>query len=380
MSESALFPTGMPDLSKLYDNTIAGFADSPIIFGSGQLGRRVAGLLKTHDITPIAFTDNNEKLWGSEIDGIRVFSPAEAVRLYGHSHPFIVAIGTVGFQGFANALQAKGVRMILPYHQLAWKFPDTFLPYYFLDTPENWIHHRHCVEAAYQLLHDDLSRSEFARQSLWRCTGDDNLIKDHTTGLHYFREDLFQLPENPIFVDCGAYDGDSIMEWIHFTKSEFSKVYAFEPDPDNLQRLNQTVSGLSTYLQERIRILPNATGSSAGVERFEVGRGVGSSISQAGEYDVQVVTLDETFADKPISMLKMDIEGAEFETLVGARQIIQRDRPILTICIYHHQKDLWRIPLYVASITTDYRFHIRRHTDTWFETVLYAIPNELAVD
>lgn len=382
MPANSLFPAELTDLSRLYDNSIAGLNSSPVIFGCGHLGRGLAVQLKIRGITPVALSDNNEMLWGQKIDGIPVLSPAEASHLYNQSHPFIVAVATVGFHVLANALQARGVRSVVPYHQLAWKFPDSFLPYYFLDTQENWFNHRHrhCIEAAYQLLYDDISRSEFARQSQWRCTGDESLIKGHTTGLHYFREELFQLPGNPIFVDCGAYDGDSIMEWIGFTKSEFSKVYAFEPDPGNLQRLYQTVSGLGRDLSERISIQPYATGSSAGVARFDVGQGVGSSISKASEHEVQVVTLDEIFADKPVSMIKMDIEGSEFETLVGARQTIQKDRPILTICIYHHQKDLWRIPLYIASITTDYRFYIRRHMDTWFETVLYAIPNELAVD
>ena len=379
MQEMALFPAELPDLSLLYDQSTTGFDPSPVIFGCGQLGRRVADRLSQRGITPIAFTDNNEKLWGQMVQGIPVLPPAEAIRAYGESHPMILAIATAGFHAFENEMTARGVRLVVPYHQFAWKFPDTFLPYYFLNTQENWVRNRPCIEAVWQLLGDDISRLEFARQSMWRCTGDDRLIRDHTTGLQYFRADLFELPENPVLVDCGAFDGDTLRDWIDFRGTRFEKAIAFEPDPENYQRLQQTIAGFGEELSRRMTVLNHATGSKSEIVGFDTGRGIGSSLSDAGEFKVQVVTLDEILADQRISMIKMDIEGAEFETLVGARQIIQRQRPVLSICIYHHQNDLWRIPLLMASITTGYRFYIRRHTGTWFETVLYAIPEEMAV-
>lgn len=71
----------------------------------------------------------------------------------------------------------------------------------------------------------------------------------------------------------------------------------------------------------------------------------------------------------------MDIEGAEKEGLQGARKIIKRDKPILTICIYHKREDFFEIPLLIKSIVEDqYTFYIRQYRYGQSETVLYAMP------
>ena len=76
------------------------------------------------------------------------------------------------------------------------------------------------------------------------------------------------------------------------------------------------------------------------------------------------------------SFIKMDIEGAEGAALEGARRLIARHRPILAICLYHRQSDLWRIPLLIESICPGYRHYLRAHeTDGW-QTVGYAVPPE----
>ncbi len=59
---------------------------------------------------------------------------------------------------------------------------------------------------------------------------------------------------------------------------------------------------------------------------------------------VECFSIDELFADTPLTFIKMDIEGAEYDALLGALKVIQRDRPILAICVYHTQNDIWRIP------------------------------------
>lgn len=46
----------------------------------------------------------------------------------------------------------------------------------------------------------------------------------------------------------------------------------------------------------------------------------------------------------------MDIEGAEYEALLGARDIIFKYRPGLAISLYHRPADLWRIPLLINEI------------------------------
>ena len=76
---------------------------------------------------------------------------------------------------------------------------------------------------------------------------------------------------------------------------------------------------------------------------------------------VPAVTIDGILAGRPVSYLKFDVEGAEMEALEGGRESIGRFRPKLLIAGYHHDDDLWRIPLYLHSLCPDYRIYLRRH-------------------
>ena len=69
----------------------------------------------------------------------------------------------------------------------------------------------------------------------------------------------------------------------------------------------------------------------------------------------------------------MDIEGAEKEALLGARQHIVNERPQLLISSYHIPEDIFQIPLLINDMRDDYKFYIRHYTNCMWETVLYAI-------
>ena len=94
----------------------------------------------------------------------------------------------------------------------------------------------------------------------------------------------------------------------------------------------------------------------------------------SGNMKGNVVRLDDAICNARISFLKMDIEGAEPQALEGARQTILAQKPKLAICVYHHIKDLWEIPLFIKSLVLEYRIFLRHHTTLDYETVCYALP------
>jgi hypothetical protein len=91
---------------------------------------------------------------------------------------------------------------------------------------------------------------------------------------------------------------------------------------------------------------------------------------------VECVSLDENLTKIQIrpTYIKMDIEGGELSALKGARGIIQKEMPILAICLYHRYDDLWRIPLYVQSLVRGYHFFLRPYEIEGWQLVCYAIP------
>jgi len=75
-----------------YDKLTAPFADRIVLFGAGNLGRKTLAGLRRLGIEPLAFTDNNQALWNSVIDGIKVLSPHEATENFKDTATFIITI------------------------------------------------------------------------------------------------------------------------------------------------------------------------------------------------------------------------------------------------------------------------------------------------
>jgi hypothetical protein len=110
--------------------------------------------------------------------------------------------------------------------------------------------------------------------------------------------------------------------------------------------------------------------------RFVSGGLASSGFSDAGGIEVQCDAIDHVLAGSKPTFIKMDIEGAEPDALLGARKLIQQCRPILAISAYHLQEHLWEIPLLVAKMVPDYNFHLRPHDLEGWDLVCYAIPAE----
>lgn len=183
------------------------------------------------------------------------------------------------------------------------------------------------------------------------------------------------LSDHEVFIDCGAYDGDTLEAFLEATHSRFEAVHAFEPDPDAARRLKAVARALPAGAGDRVRIVEKAVGGYAGTVRFEGGGTPGSRQSPTGSLTVECTTLDAAVRGVVPTFIKMDIEGAEGEALLGAAQTIRAHRPVLAICIYHLQADLYRLPALIAQLCPDYTLYLRRQARD-SDLVCFAVPNE----
>jgi FkbM family methyltransferase len=177
-------------------------------------------------------------------------------------------------------------------------------------------------------------------------------------------------------VDCGAYDGDTIRGFLEQSKGRFRKIVAFEPDPESFRRLSETVASL--LRGDSIELHQAATGAEKGVVAFNADGSLGASVGSRA-LAVDCVTLDEVLQDAAPTYVKMDVEGAEIDTIRGASRIIRDHAPVLAVCSYHTQDHLWAIPRLIHSIRPDYRFYIRPHLMEVWDLVCYAIPPERGI-
>ena len=121
----------------------------------------------------------------------------------------------------------------------------------------------------------------------------------------------------------------------------------------------------------QIRFIEKGLFSRIGSVRFDTEAGSASRISNFGTSEIQVTTLDQEISD-PISFIKLDVEGAEFDAINGAANHIQSDAPRIAACVYHNQNDFWRIPKRILELDSRYQVYLRHYTEGILETVAFS--------
>jgi FkbM family methyltransferase len=347
-----------------------------VLYGSGNIGRRAAAALRDAGTAPVAFADAHRA--GEQVEGLDVLSPDEAAARYGATAAFVVTVHNPGsrYLDIEGPLRAAGAERVVPLPPLAWAYPGDLLPLFGVDLPHKVLEAADQVRAAFDLLADDRSRREFVEQLRWRVAGDPaGLSAAEDLRDQYFPGDLFALVDDEVFVDGGAYDGDTLAVFAERSGGRFSRYLAIEADPANRALLDERIDALPE-IGSRVDVIPLAVGAARGRVRFTAD-GTSSSASPEGELEVEVAPVDELVDGDRATFLKFDIEGAEPGALRGAAQTIARHRPIVAVSVYHVQDHLWSLPLLLAELAgEDYEFHLRRYAADIFEEVLYAIPAE----
>ncbi len=151
---------------------------------------------------------------------------------------------------------------------------------------------------------------------------------------------------------------------IYSTESPRS-VHAFEPARETFENLKKVLA--ANGKSDVIVPVNLATGATGGTVRFHTyfNDGAASVIDNgnaADSYEVNRVTIDDYVRENglDVGLIKMDIEGAEYDTIVGATETIQKFKPNLIISIYHTPKDFFEIKPYLESLDLGYEFRIRQ--------------------
>jgi FkbM family methyltransferase len=368
----------------IFDELAAEKKDRLVLCGAGGLGRKAhAGLLRA-GVAPLAFADNNPALAGMSVDGVPVLSAREAVAKFGKDSAFVVtAWGAHSRDRLAERKRQwsdLGCGTVISFMPLFWKFAEIFLPHYSCDSPSKVHAQAQRLESLAGLWADDASRAEFVAQLRWRSQLDFDGLPEPVGGPAYFPEDLFNLLPDERFVDCGAYDGDTLGDFLRLSRGEFQKIWALEPDPANFAKLQGVVAALAPDQQQRITLLSIAASDRAQTLRFSADASAASAVAEQGGIEVEGRPLDMVLRGCEPTFIKMDIEGAELSALHGAHELLGRCRPILAICIYHLQEHLWEIPEWLRGVLRDYVFCLRPHDREGWDLVCYAVPRERALN
>lgn len=187
----------------------------------------------------------------------------------------------------------------------------------------------------------------------------------------YYDLDLLLCDENEVMVDIGAYIGDSALDYIT-TYRKYKKIYCYEITPKSVEVMK---SNLAEY--ENIEIVNKGLGAEAGRMFLQTCAQDASTngLEESGNgIEIEVAALDEDVTEK-VTLIKMDIEGAEKDALKGCVRHIKEERPKLLICVYHNNRDIFEIPRMITDMRDDYKFYLRSNGMQWApaELVLFAL-------
>jgi len=172
----------------------------------------------------------------------------------------------------------------------------------------------------------------------------------------YYIKDVFPPRTNEVFVDVGAYTGDSVANFIVTYGMDFKRIYCYEIAPDSFNALKKNLTGIPD-----IDMRQKAAGAAAGTMYIDFGNEVSSErVSDHGEAEIEVVSIDDDI-EEPVTFIKMDIEGGEKAALQGCRRQIQENHPRLAISTYHGYDDIYAIPRLVDETAPGYKFYMRYH-------------------
>lgn len=316
-----------------------------IIWGTGKIAKSLVHKEFLYDkFDVLSFVDNNKESWGKKFEGKKVISPSEIGNYYYRNGEYsfdklIVAIGDYSsvieqiktdYQDlskitetyhyiFRKQLHNKYINNTDPEIQkvIEWTRNNElfFLPYDFAIE-----YFKRDVDAYYDAKHS-LYYVNYRGRKMYFAKHINTLekAKNYYKGLlaeqdecspHRYLIDDINVAEGDVVVDCGAAEGNFSLDIIDIAK----KIYLIEYDESWIEALQLTFRDYR--------------------DKVEIIKGKISSYS-LGNY----ITLDDVIKE-PVNFIKMDIEGSEWDGLIGAKRLISQSPNIrCAICSYHRPFD-----------------------------------------
>ena len=134
------------------------------------------------------------------------------------------------------------------------------------------------------------------------------------------------LEKDGAVVDVGANVGDTAISLLPFCRNE---VICVEPSDRYAGYLERNIGSLPPEDRQRVRILKNmiGTGGLSGTLAHERGT---AFLRADGAANTSIVALDDLLGmEQPVSLIKVDTDGFDFDVLMSAKKIIESSQPVL---------------------------------------------------
>lgn len=330
-----------------------------VLYGMGDGADKVLAAFEKYGIEASGVMASDDFVRGQSFHGFRVKKLSELEQEFGD---FVIALC------FASQLPdvmahikevAQKHRTLVPSVPV---FGDILFDRGFIEK------YREGIEAAYDTLEDDLSRRVYENVIKFYLTGEIGLLDEITTDKDEAFGNILKLGNNELYVDLGAYNGDTIDEFLSYSGGSYRKIVALEPNGKNFKKLSDHCMEMKNTELWQLGAYSHNT-----IITFNNKAGRNSAISDEG-VQTQVAAVDTILCGAAATYIKADVEGADFETLIGAKNTLKNFKPKLNFSAYHRFEDIFRLPLLIKKLNPDYKIYLRHHPyiPAW-DTNLYCV-------
>lgn len=329
-----------------------------VLYGAGKMGRANARFCKENNIAVACFCDKN--MQGKVLLDIPVYSPEQLKNSF--KNPNIVICSVTFYDEIIKECLALGFKK----ENIVLDFPQQIGNL----SMEQFISHVEGYKWAYDFFEEEQSKKIILSKINNYLFHDE---MERSSSPTYFEKDKIFLSGQEVFVDAGGYIGDTIDEFLNVVGDKYKKVYSFEPDSKNREILLKKYGNNS-----KIEIIDKGLWNEVTTVQFVESGSVSSMVDEQGTVLVAMTSLDEFFKDYTSDQLptyiKMDVEGAEENLILGAKNLIKNTRPKLAVSVYHKPEDLYRLTRLINELCPNYQMILRHYTNDFYDTVLYALP------
>lgn len=232
--------------------------------------------------------------------------------------------------------------------------------------------HAHVDEfqRAYDWMADETARQVFSDIVNFKISGKIDYLRHCETDKDEVFRNILKPHGHECFADLGAYNGDTIRELLSYTDGAYDSITALEPDKRNFKKLSRYAE---ESLTGKVELVQAGGWSEDTVLTFAAKAGRNSALAKQG-IPTQMRSLDSVLGGAPCTMLKLDVEGAEHQALLGAQQTIKTHHPRLNVACYHRNEDLFDLPALLKELDSSYKLYLRHHpyVPAW-DVNLYAV-------
>jgi hypothetical protein len=329
-----------------------------VIYGAGCFGTMCVRMLrKRSGIVPDVVVDKAPKT--DDIEGIPVINRDA---MDNEDKVVFVAVGAYSIDENARKeiesfLYSKGAKFIVDMNGLLGRISEYEFVNYVLYNRDRFI-------KQYEIFEDELSRDTYYHYLKAILEGREYAGREFSEAYKYWgggETERFYSVMDEVWVNCGSCFGDTIFDFLS-QDVPIEHIFAIEGDKETFRRLCDGLDILPADVREKISTHNVYVGGN-------------------GE-----TTIDEVTHGRKVTLINMDIEGAEITALKSAEGTISNDHPVLAICAYHKPDDLLTIPQLASELYSGYKFFLRKYYSTggshWGgrsrlnELVVYAVPEE----